>query len=172
MDVLAVVGLFLGNGGVPKSPVDFAEVTSAGLVGDRQKVRRIHGGPTRALCLWSAEVLQELIDEGHPLFPGACGENILVAGIDWTTLNTGARLTLGPVTAELTEATTPCRKIRPYFAGGAVRRVDHIQYPGYGRWYASVVTPGTINIGDPVVWEGPAHPQARPGLFMNSTHLR
>jgi MOSC domain-containing protein YiiM len=122
--------------------VTAAVVTAAGIAGDRQKVRRIHGGPTRALCLWSAEVLQELRDEGHPLFGGACGENVLISGVDWSALQAGDRLGLGEVVAELTAPTAPCKQIRAYFAGGAIRRVDHNRYP-----------PGTIAVGAAVTHE-------------------
>lgn len=158
MGVARVVGVYLGDGGVPKRPVAAADVSTEGIAGDRHKVRRIHGGPTRALCLWSADVLQELIDEGHPLFGGACGENVLVTGIDWTLLKIGDRLTLGPVLAELTEATTPCRQIRPYFANNTIQRVSHTKYPGSGRWYARILVPGPLAVGDAVSFTPAATP--------------
>ena len=37
-----------------------------------------HGGPERALCLFSLERILELQAEGHPIFPGAAGENITI----------------------------------------------------------------------------------------------
>ena len=41
----------ISQGGVPKLPVDRGEVTSTGLVGDRQRHTQVHGGPQAALCL-------------------------------------------------------------------------------------------------------------------------
>ncbi|HVM20423.1 MAG TPA: MOSC domain-containing protein [Egibacteraceae bacterium] len=151
-----VAGIFANDGGVPKLPVPSAEVGLRGLVGDRQRMRKYHGGPLQALCLWSAEVVAALQAEGHPVFPGACGENLSLAGLDWSFLEAGARLRIGTVLAELTLPTTPCKQIRPYFADGAIRRVHHDRYPGWSRWYASVVEPGRIALGDRVAIEVPA----------------
>src|SRR5713226_4835961 len=70
-------------GGVPKLAVREAIVTELGLVGDDHNFPDIHGGPERALCLFSLERILEFQAEGHPIFPGAVGENITIAGIDW-----------------------------------------------------------------------------------------
>lgn len=79
-------------GGVPKLPVPEAEVMLQGLAGDRQRNRRIHGGPRRALCLYSLEVIDLLRAEGHPIAPGTAGENITISGVDWSDLRPGARI--------------------------------------------------------------------------------
>ena len=150
-----VAGLFTGDGGVPKHAVAAVRVDAGGIVGDRQKTRKHHGRVWQALCVWSAEVVDGLAAEGHPVFPGACGENILVKGIDWAAVRPGARLRLGGVLAEITLPTIPCKQIRPYFAGATIRRIDHDRYPGSSRWYASVVEPGPISAGDVVVVEPP-----------------
>ena len=69
------------GGGVPKTAVARAEVTWRGLDVDRQSDRGNHGRPWQALCLWSAEVVDALAAEGHPIGYGYAGENITVAGI-------------------------------------------------------------------------------------------
>ena len=143
-----VAGLFLGDGGVPKLPVDRVEVDRAGVIGDRQRTRKHHGRVWQALCLWSASVVAQLQGEGHPVFPGACGENILLDGIDWATLRPGTRIRVGTVLAEISLPTIPCKQIRPFFTSAAVRRVDHDRHPGSSRWYATVVEPGSIAVGD------------------------
>ena len=152
----SVAGLFAGDGGVPKHSVSTVRVEVGGIVGDRQKTRKHHGRVWQALCLWSAEVVTELAGEGHPVFPGACGENVLVSGIDWAAVRPGARIRLGGVLAEITLPTIPCKQIRPYFAGARICRVDHDRHPGFSRWYASVVAPGAIAVGDVVLVEPPA----------------
>src|SRR5918911_5547890 len=83
------------DGGVPKRPVREAELTTTGLTCDRQEHLDIHGGPERALCLYSLERIAQLQDEGHPIFPGSIGENVTVAGLDWSQLKPGIRLALG-----------------------------------------------------------------------------
>src|SRR5437660_8273239 len=70
--------LNMSPGGVPKLAVREAMLTTTGLMGDVQKFTDIHGGPERALCLFSLERILELQAEGHPIFPGAAGENITI----------------------------------------------------------------------------------------------
>ncbi|HKX74242.1 MAG TPA: MOSC domain-containing protein, partial [Acidimicrobiia bacterium] len=71
-------------GGVPKAPIASGEVTVNGMVGDGHNDRVHHGGPDAALCLFSLEVIQEMQREGHPIFPGAAGENLTITGLDWS----------------------------------------------------------------------------------------
>ena len=46
-------------GGLPKLPIDPAEVDWSGVVGDRQATRLHHGRAWQALCIWSSEVIDE-----------------------------------------------------------------------------------------------------------------
>ena len=57
----------ISGGGVPKGAVPEAEVRAGGIDGDRQATPKIHGGPDRAVCLFSLEVIQALQAEGHPI---------------------------------------------------------------------------------------------------------
>jgi len=70
--------LNISPGGVPKLPLREAMVGELGLEGDGHSFPDIHGGPERALCLFSLERILELQAEGHPIFPGAAGENITI----------------------------------------------------------------------------------------------
>src|SRR5687768_6969799 len=92
-----VVSIHVSNGGVPKLEVPSARVTAAGVEGDRQRNLKHHGGPDRALCLYSFELIQALQAEGHPIVPGSIGENVVVAGIDWRRMLPGTRVRLGTV---------------------------------------------------------------------------
>jgi MOSC domain-containing protein YiiM len=150
-----VAGLHVSAGGVPKTPIERAEVGPGGIAGDRQRERRHHGRASQALCLWSAEVIDALRSEGHPVDPGSTGENVTLSGIDWTALRPGVRLVLGrPDTAavvELTGWTEPCSKIAHCFLGRDAGRVDHERNPGWSRAYAAVVRPGTVTPGEPAI---------------------
>ncbi len=75
--------LNISAGGVPKLAVREGQVNELGMVGDEHRFPDIHGGPERALCLFSLERILELQAEGHPIFPGAVGENITITGLDW-----------------------------------------------------------------------------------------
>jgi MOSC domain-containing protein YiiM len=141
----------ISNGGVPKKDVASAiEVTVSGLVGDRQRDLRIHGGPDRAVCLFSQEQIDALRSEGHPIDRGTTGENLTIAGLDWSLVVAGARLKVGEVTLEVTRAANPCRNIAGSFADGDFSRISGKVHPGRGRMYARVLTPGMIRPGDPV----------------------
>ncbi|HLL71980.1 MAG TPA: MOSC domain-containing protein [Pyrinomonadaceae bacterium] len=139
------------NGGVPKLPVAEAELTPTGLVGDRQRYPIIHGGPQRALCLYSLEVIQALQAEGHPIYPGSIGENVTIAGLDWSRLAPGQRLALGDeVVIELTSYANPCRNIRGSFGDGKYKRVAQKHHAGESRLYARVLQTGKLAAGQRV----------------------
>lgn len=142
-------------GGVPKLAIREAEVTELGLEGDDHKFPNIHGGPERAVCLFSLERIQELQAEGHPIFPGAVGENITISGIDWNDVTPGQKLSLGEeVLVEITSYTTPCNSIPESFVAGEYQRISQKLHPGYSRVYARVLRPGSIKIGQQVRLNG------------------
>jgi MOSC domain-containing protein YiiM len=143
--------LNLSKGGVPKLAVREAQLGAEGLEGDRQRYRRFHGGPERALCLFALERVLELQAEGHPIFPGSAGENVTVVGLDWSQLAPGARLALGDeVRVELTSYTTPCKTIAASFRGGEFKRISQKVHPGHSRLYARVLSPGRLAVGQTV----------------------
>ena len=148
-----VARLHVSDGGVPKRPVQEAEVGVRGLVGDRQADRHNHGRPLQALCLWSADVIDALQAEGHPIEPGLAGENVTLAGIDWTTIRPGTQLRIGDVLAEVSAWATPCKKNAAWFVDGRFDRMNHDRHPGWSRAYAWVREPGTVRTGDPVIVE-------------------
>lgn len=82
-------------GGVPKHAVPRVEVTANGVRGDRQRDRRFHGDPTRGVSLFSLERIEALQVEGHSITPGSTGENLTIAGLDWSALQIGDRLRVG-----------------------------------------------------------------------------
>jgi len=150
-DKARVFQINVSNGGVPKLPVHAARVTPLGLEGDHQNDREHHGGPDKALCLYSLELIQALQEQGHPIFSGSTGENLTLSGPDWDKLVPGVRLSLGDeVTVEITGYASPCRKIAGSFAEGQIQRMSQEQHPGWARLYARVLSPGTIYVGDEV----------------------
>ncbi len=143
----------VSDGGVPKLPVGSAEVLALGLVGDRQQNLKYHGGPDRALCLWSLEMIETLQGEGHPIAPGSAGENLTLAGLDWGCLGPGSQLHLGDqVQIEITDYAAPCRKNMVWFSDRRYSRMSQKHYPGSSRLYARVLQTGLVSTGDRVVW--------------------
>jgi MOSC domain-containing protein YiiM len=139
------------GGGVPKLAVREAFLAETGLEGDRQADRRYHGGPDRAVCLFALERILELQAEGHPIYPGSAGENVTVAGLDWSRLAPGARLALGDeAVVEITSYTSPCKKIAASFIEGEFKRISQKVNPGDSRLYARILRPGRLAVGQPV----------------------
>jgi MOSC domain-containing protein YiiM len=141
----------LSNGGVPKKTVGDAQVALSGIVGDAQNDIKHPGGPERAVCLYSVELIRSLQREGHPIDIGTIGENVTVEGINWDLLVPGARVRCGEeVELEVASFTRPCKTIRESFIDGRFRRISQLFHPGWSRVYARVLSEGTIRLGDRV----------------------
>jgi MOSC domain-containing protein YiiM len=146
-----VTSINRSDGGVPKFPVSSAEITIAGISGDRQKNLKFHGGPDRAVSLLAQEVIDGLLAQGHPIRPGSTGENLTIAGLEWSALVPGSRLRLGSTAMlEITSHAKPCSKIAASFRDGAIACLDQRINPGRSRLYARVLTPGPVMVGDVV----------------------
>jgi MOSC domain-containing protein YiiM len=142
------------KGGVPKHRMPRAEVTSGGVAGDKQRDRRFHGGPQRAVSLYSYEHIQALQAEGHSITLGSTGENLTIGGLDWEQLRIGDRLRIGDqLRIEITGYATPCDNIIDSFAGGKFTRISQKVHPGWSRLYAKVLAEATVHEGDPVELE-------------------
>lgn len=147
MTLGTIVSLNVSDGGVPKRPVEEAWVSPAGMAGDRQADRRHHGGTDRALCLYSADLIDGLRREGHPITAGAAGENVTIAGLDWELVRPGLLLQLGRVEVEVTTYTVPCRTIRGAFLDQRFGRISQRVHPGWSRVYARVLKEGLVQVG-------------------------
>ena len=146
-----IVQLSVSAGGVPKRAVAEARVTWLGLEGDAHRDEEHHGGPDRAVCLFSMEAIRELAAEGHTIAPGVIGENVTTEGVDWTRVVPEAYLLLGErVLLQVTRYTSPCFKIAPVFVGRELSRVSQKRRPGWSRVYARVLVEGRLRPDDGV----------------------
>lgn len=144
-----ILQINVSRGGVPKLPAPQAFVTFDGLAGDDHYDKRDHGGPMRAVCLFTVEEIQRLAAEGHDIFPGATGENVTLTGIPLTSLTPGVRVALGEMTLiEVTGYAAPCKTIKKVFSDGDFTRISAKLHPGESRVYARVVREGLIQAGD------------------------
>ena len=156
----------VSDGGVPKRPVAEARVGRLGLSGDAVDHPKVHGGPERAVCLFSSEVIARLRAEGHPISAGDVGENLTVSGVDWPSLEVGAVVAVGDaVRLQLTQRVEPCRTIAGAFAGGRFKRIRPSEAPDEARWYARVLSEGAVRPGDAVRVEAAASGDGRPAVL-------
>ena len=155
----SIAQISVSRGGVPKRPIFEADVTTLGIVGDGQAHPQIHGGPLQALLIITTEGIDELVAQGFPLFAGALGENLTTRGLDRRVLRIGQRYRTPNVIFELTKVRAPCEQLHIYGFGIQKAVYDariHAGDPGSPLWglsgfYASVIQPGTIRPGDPVI---------------------
>jgi MOSC domain-containing protein YiiM len=145
-----VHAIHVSRGGVPKQPVLFARITTAGVEGDRQRNLRIHGGPDRAVSLYSLDLIEVLRIEGHPIAPGSTGENLTIADLEWSTVVPGARLSVGEARLEITSYAQPCPNISASFLEAQIGRISMKLHPGWSRVYARVLREGIVRAGDAV----------------------
>lgn len=147
------------RGGVPKTPIasDGIYVDWNGLDGDVQAAREHHGRPFQALCLWSAEVIDQLAAEGHPIFYGAAGENVTLSSIPWDDVVPGVRLRIDEVECEVWAYAIPCKKNAQWMSDGDFMRLHHDRGTHEGRAvsrvYATITRRGMMRPGAEVVLE-------------------
>jgi MOSC domain-containing protein YiiM len=136
--------LSVSNGGIPKRPVLFARVTRFGVEGDAQKNLKYHGGPNRAVCLYSTELYAQLRDEGFDVAGGSFGENFTTTGIDLNALAKGDRLRVGDCLVEITDVRVPCSTLKKCDARLPKAIV------GRSGWVAKVLEEGVVRTGDAI----------------------
>jgi MOSC domain-containing protein YiiM len=139
--------------GIFKRPVDVPVfVDSEGIVGDAICNRKHHGGVDQAIYVegsltldwWSREL-------GRMIEPGTFGENLVVEGLDNTTVSVGDRFHVADAVLEVTSARIPCatfaaRMDDPMF----VKRYTKAGRPGI---YCRVITGGVISPGEAVGYQ-------------------
>ena len=146
-----LIQINVSQGGVPKTPIHQAQVTVAGVEGDKQKNLKYHGGPDRAICLYSLERIMTLQREGHSIWPGATGENFTIAGLDWNRITPYSQISVGTeLLLEVTEYAVPCNQISFWFNDRRSTRISQKLHPGWSRVYCRVLEEGIVRPGDRV----------------------
>ena len=152
----SIVQINISPGGIPKRPIAEAEVTPEGIRGDSWAHPQIHGGRKQALLLITSEGIQELIESGYPLYAGALGENLTIAGLDRRQMRIGQRYRAGEVFLELTKIRTPCSSLDVYGASikqavyDAQVQAGDVSSPRWGLsgFYARVIRAGIVRPRD------------------------
>ncbi|MCB9757064.1 MAG: MOSC domain-containing protein [Candidatus Omnitrophica bacterium] len=141
-DVARIVSINISDGGIPKRPIPFVELTVNGLVGDGHNHEK-HNSPIQAVCLQDIEKLQELNEVGYTLGPGDAGENLTVENLNVNSLPLGTQLKLsGGVVLEISKVRKPCYvmdAISPQLKTDALNR--------HGM-YAKVIREGILKVGE------------------------
>ena len=141
---------------MPKRPIPQGVVTSVGITGDGHANPQVHGGPRQAILLITSEGIDELKEQGFPLYPGALGENLTTRGLNRRSVRIGQRYRVGGVLIEITKVRAPCETLNPY--GPGIQKAIYDQEvkagnPASPRWglsgfYASILQAGALHPGD------------------------
>ena len=154
----SIVQINVSQGGVPKRPIAEGHVTAYGIDGDLHAHPEIHGGPRKAILLITEEGIEELKNQGFPLYAGALGENLTTRGLDRRMFRIGQRYRIGDIRVEITKVRAPCDTLSPFGWGIQAAIYDADVKAGNStspRWglsgfYASVYQAGIIHPGDPI----------------------
>lgn len=121
-----------------------------GLEGDEVANTRVHGGPEKAVYAYAAGNYPLWIVD-HPIHaerfaPGAFGENLLIEGLDETSVCIGDKWQIGSALMQPCQPRQPCATLARWFGDPAM--VKAMVANGRSGWYLRVVEPGTIAAGD------------------------
>lgn len=139
-----VLAVCISPGGIPKLPVERAEVRIEGLAGDGRDHPK-HDKPTRAISIQDEELLDDLRAEGYDLSWGSMGENLTVRNLGVQKMEAGRRLRFsGGLEVELTEARRPC------FVLDAIDPKLKEDVVGRCGFMARVTRPGVVRPGETI----------------------
>ncbi len=119
-----------------------------------------HGGPYRAVCLFSTELIEELKKEGYELYPGAMGENFTTEGLDYHQIRLGDIFQVGSeVQIKINRIRIPCANLDEYGKGlqsaiyDAEVKNGNVETPKWGKsgYKCEVVKEGIVRPGDEIV---------------------
>jgi MOSC domain-containing protein YiiM len=152
----SIIQINVSWGGLPKRAIPEGLLTPLGFESDACTHTQIHGGPEKAVLLITAEVIDELIGKGYPVYYGALGENLTTRGLERRWLRPGQEFRVGDAIIELTKVRGPCGALDVY--GPAIRQEIYDPQVKAGdctspRWgmsgfYARVLRPGLVRAND------------------------
>lgn len=149
------------------------EVGTLGLADDQQADRRHHGGPDKALLMYSADHFDLWRHEYAlaDLAPGGFGENLTVAGFAEADVCLGDRLRVGTALLEVSQPRQPCSNINRRWGRKGI--TEAVVANGWGGWYLRVLEPGTLGGGaDEVRLAERAHPGLTVSLATDALYRR
>lgn len=142
-----------GEHGIQKPNRPELSVTAQGVDGDfnRFRTEKLAGDLDSALLLIPIETIRGLNAEGWPVRDGDLGENITTEGVAYDALAPEGEWRIGTVVARTTRACEPCHYLHDLPYVGTARGAEFVRTMiGRRGWYARVVTPGRIRVGDPI----------------------
>ena len=136
--------------GIFKSPMAGpVTLTTTGIRGDVQVDRKNHGGPDKAICVYSADHYDRWSSEtGMQFCPGMFGENLTVDGMREDDVQIGDRYAVGEAEVEVSQPRQPCHKLAKKV--GDLRFLDRVIELGLTGFYLRVLKEGRVEATDAI----------------------
>jgi MOSC domain-containing protein YiiM len=130
-----------------KQPVAEAMLRLTNLDGDRQADLKNHGGPDKAVCVYSFDHYPYWESAfGRKLTPGAFSENFTISGLRESRVSIGDTFRAGEAVVQISQPRKPCSKL-----AGRHNRKDLpalIHANGFSGFYLRVLSEGMVRAGD------------------------
>jgi MOSC domain-containing protein YiiM len=117
------------------------------LEGDEQADLTVHGGPDKAVCVYSADHFPfwQRALERPDLGAGAFGENFSVTGLAEDTVCLGDVYEVGEAVVQVSQPRAPCWKLGRKWARRDLPKL--VLREGRTGWYFRVLQPGVVEPG-------------------------
>jgi MOSC domain-containing protein YiiM len=150
-------------------------LTRLGLHGDGHADPLNHGGPDKAVCVYSFDNYTFWIEQLSlpELPPAAFGENFTVQGLSEATICIGDVLAVGTAVVQVSQPRQPCWKLaRKWNIDNFPEQVVQANRTG---WYFRVTSEGTVQAGDVITLVERPHPEwtiaaANDAMYRNGHH--
>ncbi|NDJ63063.1 MAG: MOSC domain-containing protein [Chloroflexi bacterium] len=146
------------HSGIFKQPVAEALwLDPLNLTGDAQADLVAHGGPDKAVCVYTAAHYPDWQAElARPDFVyGAFGENFTISDLTENDVCIGDTFKVGGATVQISQPRQPCWKLaRKWGIKDLTARVQHSRRTG---WYFRVIEAGAVSPGDVLVLTARPH---------------
>ena len=116
--------------------------------GDGQADLKVHGGPDRAVCVYSHDHYPFWEKwAGEKLELGAFSENLTIDGISETAISIGDTFSCGEVLVQVSQPRLPCSKLAS--KRGRTDLPEAIRATLFTGFYLRVLREGVVRVGDP-----------------------
>jgi MOSC domain-containing protein YiiM len=141
-----------------------------GLDGDRQADPSVHGGPDKAVCVYSADHYPTWQHElGLADFhAGAFGENLTLAGVTEHDICVGDVWAVADVLVQVSQPRQPCWKLARKWQRKTL--TDEVVKSGRTGWYFRVLREGSVSPGATLALVERRHPEWTITAANNAMH--
>lgn len=143
-----------------KDPVEHPlMLRGVNLEGDEQADLRVHGGPDKAVCVYSFDHYPRWREDSRfaTMDAGAFGENLSVTGSHEATVCIGDVYNVGEAVVEVAQPRSPCWKVAKRWQSDVLPKL--VVETGRTGWYLRVLAEGLVAVGQQLTLTDRPYPQ-------------